>query len=141
MASHSNARALLPHNTPERHLSNRTIRRLAGRQGVIGLVLPHDFVKDGIKLGSPRHLVTLDDVVDQVDYMAQLVGHCHHLGLGSDLDGGFGLEHSPDGLDSIADLPRLAAVLDRRGYPPADVEAILGGNWLNFLRRALPQTA
>jgi membrane dipeptidase len=140
IASHSNARALLPHNTPERHLSNRAIRQLAGRQGVIGLVLPHDFVKDRISLGSPRHLVTLDDVVDQIDYMAQLVGHCRHLGLGSDLDGGFGLEHSPEALDSIADLPRLANVLDRRGYSPADIEAIMGGNWLNFLSRALPET-
>jgi len=141
IASHSNARALLPHNTPGRHLGNRAIRHLAGRQGVIGLVLPHDFVKDRVKLGSPRHLVTLDDVVDQIDYMAQLVGHCGHLGLGSDLDGGVGQEHSPEGLDSIADLPNLAGVLDRRGYPPADIEAILGGNWLNFLRWALPETA
>jgi membrane dipeptidase len=139
IASHSNARALLPHNTPERHLSNQAIRRLAERQGVIGVVLPQDFVKDKVKLGSPRQLATLDDVVDHIDYMSQLVGHCRHLGVGSDLDGGFGLEHSPEGLDSIADLPRLAEALDRRGYSGADIEAILGGNWLNFLRRALPE--
>ena len=140
IASHSNARALLPDNAPERHLSDPTIRRLAERQGVIGVVLPNDFVKNGVSLADPRRLVTIDDVVDHIDYMSQLVGHISHLGLGSDFDGGFGLERVPTGLDSIADLGRIGEGLAKRGYTLAEIEAILGGNWLNFLRRTLPET-
>ncbi len=138
MASHSNARALLPSNQPERHLSDQTIRGLAERQGVIGVVLPNDFVKNGISLADPKSKVSLADVVAHIDHMSQLVGHTNHIGLGSDFDGGFGREHVPTGLDSVADLPRLGEALAERGYSPGQVEAIMGGNWLNFLRRALP---
>ena len=79
-------------------------------------------------------------MVAHIDHMRQLVGHTRHIGLGSDLDGGFGREHVPTGLDSIADLPRLGQTLAEHGYSPDQVEAILGGNWLSFLRRALPAT-
>jgi len=139
IASHSNARALLADNDPERHLSDRTIRRIAARQGVIGVVLPNDFLKNGVRLSDPRGRVTLEDVVAQIDYSCQLVGGVGHIGLGSDLDGGFGLEHVPDGLDSVADLPRIGEALDKRGYNSAEVEAILGRNWLNLLERTLPE--
>jgi membrane dipeptidase len=40
--------------------------------------------------------------------------------------------------DSIADLGGLADALSLRGYSAADVEGILGGNWLRLLERALP---
>jgi membrane dipeptidase len=139
IASHSNARALLSPDDSQRHLSDETIRRIARRKGIIGVVLFKNFVRKGIKSSDPRHLVTLDDVVTQIDHMCQLAGHVNHIGLGSDFDGGFGLEHSPTGLDSIADLPRIGEALGRRGYTATDVEAIMGGNWLNLLRRALPE--
>ncbi len=138
IASHSNARALLLDNEPVRHLSDHAIRRIAERQGVIGVVLPRDFVKNGVKLTDSRQLVTVEDVVDQIDYMCQLVGHTSHIGLGSDFDGGFGLEHVPIGLNSIADLPRIGEALEKRGYSSVDVENIMGGNWLNLLGRVLP---
>lgn len=138
VASHSNASALLPDNSPERHLSDSTIRQIARRQGVIGVVLPIDFVKNGVKLAGPREQVLLDDVAAHIDHMCQLVGHVRHIGLGTDLDGGFGLEHTPVGLNSVSDLPRLGEALDKRGYTAGEIEAILGGNWLNLLRRALP---
>ena len=138
IASHSNARALLPSNNPERHLSDEMVRRLAERQGVIGLVLFNEFLKDGVKMGQPRSVVTLEAVVAQVDHYCQLVGHSRHLGLGSDFDGGFGRADAPLGLDSIADLGRIGEALTRRGYPPADIAAIMGGNWLGLLSRVLP---
>jgi membrane dipeptidase len=139
IASHSNVRALLPDNFPERHLRDQTIRRLAARRGVMGVVLPNDFVKNGVQLIDSRHLVRLDDVIDHIDYMCQLVGNARHVGLGSDLDGGFGLEQTPTGLDSVAHLAVLGEALARRGYTMADIELILGGNWLNLLRWALPE--
>ena len=55
------------------------------------------------------------------------------MGIGSDLDGGFGLEESPVELQTIADLSKVGDVV-----PEAYREAVLSTNWLNFLRRALP---
>lgn len=135
IASHANARALLPGNSSERHLTDETVRQIAARQGVIGLVLFNRFIKEGL---PARDQVTLEDVVAHIDHYAQLAGHTRHLGLGSDFDGGYGLENIPTGLDSIADLGRLGQALDRRGYPAADIEGILGGNWLALLQRTLP---
>jgi membrane dipeptidase len=61
-----------------------------------------------------------------------------HAGIGSDFDGGFGLQSIPPELDSIADLQKIASGLMRRGYSDLDAENILGGNWMRFLRRNLP---
>lgn len=140
IASHSNARALLPGRYAARHLSDSMIRRLAEeRQGVIGIALFKPFVKDSVSMGDPRHLVTLEDVVVHIDHMAQLVGHTRHIGLGSDMDGGFGIEDVPVGIDSVAYLGRIGEALDRRGYSAEAVEGIMGGNWLRVLQGALPE--
>ncbi|MCA9147241.1 MAG: membrane dipeptidase, partial [Planctomycetales bacterium] len=56
-----------------------------------------------------------------------------HVGIGSDLDGGFGTEQAPMDLESIADLQSLTAILADRGYSPADIEAIMHGNWIRRL--------
>ena len=138
IASHSNARALLPHSQPARNLTDAMIRDIAAREGIIGIVFFNEFVKDGFKMGDPREQVGLADVIAHIDYMAQLVGHTRHIGLGSDLDGGYGLADSPTGLDSIADLGRIGEALDRRGYAVEDIERILSGNWLRLLRETLP---
>ncbi|MDX1522527.1 MAG: membrane dipeptidase, partial [Anaerolineae bacterium] len=140
VATHSNARALLPSvATPQRHLKDEMVRQIATRGGVIGLNLFNPFIKDGVKIGDPRNLVSVDDLIDHIDHYCQLVGHANHLGLGSDLDGGFGLNDVPTGIDSIADLPRLGEALNKRGYSATEVEAILGQNWVNLLQRTLPE--
>ena len=68
-----------------------------------------------------------------------LTGDTRHVGLGTDFDGGQGAEDAPAELDTIADLPRLVEALARRGYADEAVTAIMGGNWLRVLRRALPE--
>jgi membrane dipeptidase len=78
-------------------------------------------------------------VADQVDYLCQMAGNARHVGLGSDFDGGFGLSSVPAGIDTIADLQKLAAALSARGYKDEDVAAILGGNWLDLLKKNLPK--
>ncbi|MGH2544640.1 MAG: dipeptidase [Ardenticatenaceae bacterium] len=141
MASHSNARALLAAGSrvPERHLSDEVIIGIAEREGVIGVVLGNSFLKGGWTPGDGRELVTLDDVAVQIDYMCQLIGDARHVGIGSDADGGFGLEKMPTGIDTVADLSRIGNALAARGYREEEIEAILGGNWLRFLRRTLPE--
>jgi membrane dipeptidase len=140
IASHSNARALLDGSpVPDRHLSDAMIRRLVERDGVIGVAPYNRFLKGGWLPEDGRAVVTLEHVIRQIDHICQLAGDAQHAGLGSDFDGGFGLSQLPTGLDSIADLQSIGESLAQSGYQPADVEAILSGNWLRMLRRGLPE--
>lgn len=132
-ATHCNARALVQ---MERHLSDIQIQRLAERGGVMGIVLYNRFLKEGYALTDPRESVTLADVTAHIDHICQLLGDARHVGIGSDFDGGFGSRHIPAELRSVLDLPRIADALRERGYEQSDIENIMGGNWLSFLRRA-----
>lgn len=127
-ASHANARALTPTN---RHLSDEVIRAIAQRGGVIGVVLCNAFLD--MRFEDDKSIpVTLENVRTHAEHIANLVGW-EHVGIGSDLDGGFGLEESPLEIDTIADLYKIGSVM-----PTAAREAVLGANWLRFLRTNLP---
>lgn len=140
-ASHSNARALLSGSPiPERHLSDLAIRRIAERSGVIGAVPYNRFLKGGWKPEDGREVVPLARLIQQIDYVCQLIGDASHSGIGSDFDGGFGLDMAPLGLDSVADLRLIGGALAEAGYRQSDVEAILGDNWLSLLTRLLPES-
>lgn len=140
IASHCNPLARLPNSAkPERHLSDRSIARIAERDGVIGVVLANHFLKDSWTASEGRQAVTLDEVAAHIDHICQIVGDVEHVGLGSDFDGGFGLDKVPQDLDSVADLRLIGDKLSARGYRPGEVEAVLAGNWLSVLRRALPE--
>jgi membrane dipeptidase len=75
-------------------------------------------------------------MVEHIDYICQLAGSTRHSGIGTDLDGGFGREQCPADLDTIADLQKLPALFQARGYKDADIEAILHGNFIRFLLEA-----
>lgn len=140
-ATHSNVRALLDGSPiPDRHLSDEMIRRLVERDGVIGVVPYNRFLKGGWLPEDGRGVVTVEHVVRHLDHICQLAGDAQHAGLGSDFDGGFGLDQIPAGLDSIADLRFIGEALERSGYQPADVDAILSGNWLRILNQGLPES-
>ena len=133
IASHSNCRAYTP---TDRHLSDEMIQALAARDAVIGTVLANSFLEGGWKAGDP--LLTLDAVVRHIDHICQLTGTTRHCAIGSDFDGGFGVESTPAELDSVADLGRIGQALAAHGYSEADVAGILGGNWLRLLEESLP---
>lgn len=133
IASHANCRALVP---TDRQLSDDMIRALAERDAVIGAVLANQFLVAGWTHAAGP--VTLDAVVRHIDHIAQLTGTTRHCAVGTDLDGGFGVESTPAELDSVADLPRLADALARHGYSQDDIGGILGGNWLRLLEQSLP---
>jgi membrane dipeptidase len=57
------------------------------------------------------------------------------VGIGSDLDGAYGKEQSPYDLETIKDLDKIPSALKNRGYSTADIENIMYGNWLRFLRK------
>ncbi len=131
-ASHANARALTP---TDRHLSDEVIRAVAEREGVIGLVLYNGFLEHRWEQDNSL-AVTLDEHVRRhAAYLANLVGW-QHVGIGSDLDGGLGLEESPQELDTVADLYRVGNVV------PAEARAgVLSTNWISFLKDSLPHSA
>jgi len=140
MATHANCAALMRDADTNRHLPDRVIRGLIERGGIIGVIPLNSFLKVGWlrKSGSRREEVSLDALIAHIDHICQMAGNAHHVGIGSDFDGGFGVQSIPPELDSIADLQVIASRLTGRGYSEADAANILGGNWLRFLREHLP---
>ncbi len=135
-ASHSNCRALV---AGQRQLSDRQIRLIHERDGVIGVALHNGMLRAaGTGDTLKRRDVSLETVAIHIDHLCQLAGDALHAAIGSDLDGGFGAEHSPSDLDTVADLHKLGAILAGRGFSQADVALILGGNWLRFWSQNLP---
>jgi len=138
IASHSNSRKLA--GSSERHLTDSAIRRIGERGGVVGIPMYNRFLKAewSRASGGKKEEVTLADVVSSIDYICQLTGSAAHVGIGSDFDGGFGLQSVPAEIDTIIDLTLVAPALAARGYQPDDIRAILSGNFLRILRQTLP---
>ncbi len=139
IASHSNAAALLPNAPSNRHLTDRVIHGLIERDGVIGVVLFNNFLQVGWTKNSNQPKVPLAQLVAHIDHICQIAGDAHHVGIGTDFDGGFGFESVPEGVDTIADLQKLVPLLSAQGYSDADIAAIFGENFINHLRRNLPE--
>ena len=72
-------------------------------------------------------------MVDHILYVCELAGNTDQVALGTDLDGGFGKEQSPNDMESIADLPKVGELLLERGLSKTEVQKILSGNWIQFL--------
>lgn len=135
-ASHNNCRALVNHN---RQFSDDMIKVLIERGAVIGGAFDAWMIVPGWERGKslPQQMdCTIEKVLDHMDHICQLAGNVQHVGLGTDLDGGYGREQSPYDLDSIADLQRIPAMLTKRGYTNEDIENIMYGNWLRFIKKA-----
>lgn len=135
-ASHNNCRALVDDG---RQFSDDQIKALVKRGAVIGGALDAWMMVPGWIRGktTPQESgVKLSHVVDHMDHICQLAGSPKHCGIGTDLDGGYGLEQSPGDLDTIADLTRIPGMLAERGYSQADIDGIMYANWIGFLRKA-----
>jgi membrane dipeptidase len=125
MASHSNARELV---RGDRQVSDDTVAEIARRGGVIGV----SFYQHHLRLSGRS---TLDDVERHIVHHARAASGPEHVGIGTDLDGGFDARHAP--IDDLAKLKELPVRL-RRHFSRAQVEGIMGANWLDFLTRSLP---
>lgn len=135
-ASHNNVRALVNHN---RQYSDEQIRALIGRGAVIGGALDAWMMKPGWIRGksTPEEMnCKLETLIDHIDHICKIAGNTLHVGIGTDLDGAFGREQCPYDLETITDLQKLIPILHDRGYSESDVENIMHGNWLRFLRKA-----
>ena len=135
-ASHNNCRALVPN---DRQFSDEQIKCLIERGAVIGGVLDAWMLIPDWERGetTPEESgVKLEHVINHMDHICQLAGNADHIGIGTDLDGGYGLEQSPGDLDTIADLQRLPSMLGQRGYEESDVTGVMHGNFIRFLNSA-----
>jgi membrane dipeptidase len=135
-ASHNNCRALVDHN---RQFSDEMIKALIARGAVIGGVFDAWMLSPGWIRGesTPKERnVTLATLLDHLDHICQLAGNANHIGIGSDLDGAFGKEQCPLDLETIADLQKIPGLLRARGYSEEDIQKVMHGNWLRFLKKA-----
>lgn len=136
-ASHNNCRALVEHN---RQFTDEQVKEIIAREGVIGAVLDAWMMVPHWERGvsTPESAgVSLVQMIDNIDHICQLAGNCDHVGIGSDLDGGFGKEQGPADLDTIADLQKVKELLKSRGYSQTDIEKIMHKNFIDFLKANL----
>ncbi len=133
-ASHNLCRSIVDHN---RQYSDEQIKALIDKKAVIGaafdawMIVPYWIRQKSTPLSMNCNI---EKVIDHIDHICQIAGNAKHVGIGSDLDGAFGTEQCPYDLETIADLQKLPNVLRNRGYTEGDVENIMHGNFLRFLR-------
>lgn len=135
-ASHNNCRALVNHN---RQYSDEMIKALISRGAVIGAALDAWMMVPNWIRGqsTPKGMnCNLEVMIDHIDHICQIAGNSLHVGMGTDLDGAFGREQSPYDLETIAGMQKVPALLEKRGYSGTDIENMMHGNWLRFLRNA-----
>ena len=133
LASHNNCRALVP---GDRQFSDEQIQLLIQRNAVIGASLDAWMLVPGWVLGeSVADELGLEAMVDHIDHVCQLAGNTRHAAIGTDTGG---TNHMPADFKTSADLQKLEAILEQRGYSDEDMDNIFHLNWLRFLRQWLP---
>lgn len=138
-ASHQNCRALVP---GDRQMDDSQLKELIARDGVVGTALKgrslHADWPDSLDAIAPPVSVTLNNVADHISHVCGLAGNTQHAAIGSDLDGGYGNEETPQEINTIADLSKLADVLSERNFSDRDINNIMFDNWLRLLKHTLP---
>jgi membrane dipeptidase len=130
LVTHSNCRALVPYSA--RCKTDAAIRKMAARGGVLGVTLVRLFVGTGAQ-------VTIENVLDHVDHVAEIAG-VEHVGLGTDVDlVGRDLAIAPKKRSDLDEIHYAKKVFEltegliRRKYSKSDIALILGGNFQRVL--------
>jgi membrane dipeptidase len=145
LVSHAACRAV--HDHP-RNLSDDQLRVLAWRGGLLGMMLLP------LVVGLDRP--TIDGAIDHLEHAVEVMG-VEHVALGGDFTvrlarelppeplpadsltpPGVSLDSALEGLSGPEHYPALQLALRARGWSETDVEAVMGGNVVSFLRAALP---
>jgi membrane dipeptidase len=152
LASHSSSRALT--NIP-RNMTDAMLKAVAATGGAVCVNFGSAFLdeafheKEGAVWAKQRGNLPLREMWRQIRAdaakispnvpLSRLVDHIQHVAkvagvdatcLGSDFDG---VPITPVGMEDASKLPALTAALRARGFAPADVEKILGGNVLRVM--------
>jgi membrane dipeptidase len=152
ICSHTNVAAIADN---PRCVSDRLIEAIAKTGGVIGITAFNDYLvrnrKDEKTPHSPQ--VTVEEYVDQFEYIKKLVG-VEHVGLGPDFVEGRNINYDninrevmpPEmmsqgtwlyvkGFENISELPNVTKSLIRRGWSTGDIRKVLGENWLRVYKQ------
>ncbi len=78
----------------------------------------------------PPILATVSDAVDHIDHMVKVAG-IDHVGIGTDFDGGGGLQDCFD----VSELGNITLELVKRGYTEEDIRKIWGGNFMRVFKQ------
>ncbi len=132
MASHSNSRALMGDQDSlanQRHLNDETIAEIARRGGVIGLNLLGDFITPNME---KKQRASIADCVRHIEHVCEVTNSRAHIALGSDMDGGFGADGLPEGINTPSDLILLTQALSEQGWSDEEIAGFAHGNWDRF---------
>lgn len=130
LVTHSNCRALVAH---PRCKSDKLIKAMADRGGVMGITVIPAFVKSG----QPARI---EHVLDHFEHVVRVAG-IEHVGLGSDADvdaidprtNRVRPRYNVVGLKHPRRVFELTEGLIRRGYTDRQIELMLGGNFQRVL--------
>lgn len=86
---------------------------------------------DSVSKAYASERASLSDIVDHIEHIVKLTS-IDHVGIGSDFDGGGGV----NGLEDVSQVENLTGELLRRGYSEKDIAKIWGGNLLRVLAQA-----
>ncbi len=78
----------------------------------------------------PQKLATVSDVVDHIDHIVKVAG-IDHVGIGTDFDGGGGV----DGCYDVSEMGNITLELVKRGYTEDQIRKIWGGNIMRVLSK------
>lgn len=114
-----------------------TLRRIADRKGIVGLIMAQHQLNDGLR--RCRRTKDFDDAFEvictHIDKIKEVTGSYDQIAIGTDFDGF--IKPTMNGLESSGDLFRLERAL-RQAYPD-NAEQITSGNSLRVLRTLWPQ--
>src|SRR5262249_38707178 len=85
-----------------------------------------EWFKAGRELAARVPRPPLKSLIDHIEHVARVAG-VEHAGIGSDFDG---IPSMPEGIDSAADLLKIAVELRKRGFTQGEVAKIFSGNVL-----------
>jgi microsomal dipeptidase-like Zn-dependent dipeptidase len=119
-------------------LSAETIEAIAGRDGVIGLIMAHHQLNDGLFRRPGDLSQTLASLHAHIDAIREIIGSHRYVGIGSDLDGF--IKPTVGGIEYADDLKGLIGPLSAT-YGTANVEGILFRNARRVLKRSLARPA
>ena len=121
IASHSSSKALCDH---DRNLTDEQLRALAKNGGVAQLCLLDAYIHKNPKAA------TVCEAAEHLDHMIKIAG-IDHVGIGTDFDGGGGLQ----GCKGDNDLINLTIKMIEKGYTEEDLRKIWGGNLLRVMKQ------
>jgi membrane dipeptidase len=130
--SHTGAAALFSHR---RNRGDAELEAIAKHGGVIGVVIVPEF------LSADRSKATIETLLDHVDHIVSVVG-VDHVGFGADFDA-WHSHHVPlvepwvQGLEDATKWSHLDTGLRARGYSDADVQKLMGENFMRVLAEVL----